>query len=87
MKMKTLGMVIFLLLSAGTLCFGTGEETKTDGASVSGQETVKVPAPLAIVLQPVHEFEPVLEGDEVVHSFAVENKGDAELVIERVQTT
>ncbi|MEZ4526061.1 MAG: DUF1573 domain-containing protein [Desulfobacterales bacterium] len=72
MKMKRFCMVIFLILAAGTLCFGAGEEAKT---------------PLAFVAQAVHEFEPVLDGDEVIHSFAVQNRGNAELRIERVQTS
>lgn len=71
MKMKTWSIITFLLLSAGTLCFGAGEEAKK---------------PLALAPQAVHEFEPVLDGDEVIHSFVVQNKGDAELQIERVNT-
>ncbi len=71
MKMKTFGVVIFLILSVGTLCFGAEEEAKK---------------PFAFAPQAVHEFEPVLDGDEVIHTFVIQNKGNAELEIERVQT-
>ncbi len=87
MKMKTFGMVIFLILTAGTLCFGTGGEAdKTGGAGDAVNQADKTAAPLAFAPQPVHEFDPVLDGDEVIYSFVVQNKGDAELQIERVNT-
>jgi hypothetical protein len=32
------------------------------------------------------EFEPVIDGQEVVHEFAIQNKGNAPLNVERVKT-
>ncbi len=43
-------------------------------------------APDAVAVEPVFEFKPVLDGDEVVHDFVIQNKGSADLEIQRVQT-
>jgi len=63
-----------------------GSEAVISETAPAANDTDKVRAPLTVVPQPVHEFEPVLEGDGVVHNFVIENKGNAELQIERVQT-
>ncbi len=43
-------------------------------------------APVAHFPQEIFEFEPVLGGSEVMHDFVVQNKGSAELKIEKVKT-
>lgn len=72
MKLKTTSLAGILLLLAAAACFGA--ETKTT-------ET-----PEAVAVEPVFEFKPVLDGEEVVHDYMIQNKGSAELKIERVQT-
>ena len=47
---------------------------------------ISLKQPLAIVPAPVHQFEPVAEGQEVAHAFIVQNKGSAPLEIKRVKT-
>ena len=42
--------------------------------------------PAAFFPQTLYEFSPVLDGANVVHEFAVQNKGTATLNIERVKT-
>ncbi len=34
----------------------------------------------------IYEFKPVLEGDEVIHDYIVQNKGTAPLKIEKVKS-
>ncbi len=43
-------------------------------------------APVAVLPQTVYEFPPVLEGQEVIHDFVIQNKGTAVLKVERVKT-
>jgi len=43
-------------------------------------------APKAFLPLTKWEFEPVIDGQEVVHEFAVQNRGNAPLNIERVKT-
>jgi len=42
--------------------------------------------PNAAVVENSYEFEPVLDGAQVVHDFVVMNKGNAVLEIEKVET-
>lgn len=43
--------------------------------------------PVADIPDPVHAFEPTIDGDYVVHDFAVFNRGNALLKIQKVSTT
>ncbi len=43
-------------------------------------------SPKAFLPKTSYEFDPVPEGVEIIHEFLVENKGDAELKIEKVKT-
>jgi hypothetical protein len=71
MKSKpVLLMFLLVVLSAG-LCFGSSEQGKK---------------PIAFAPEPVFEFQPVLDGDEVIHDFIIKNTGTDELKIDRVQT-
>ena len=72
MKLKTLGLAGILLLIAAAVCFGA--------------ENAATEAPDAVAVEPVFEFKPVLDGDEVVHDYVIQNKGSAELEVQRVQT-
>mgnify|MGYP001819891981 CR=1 FL=1 len=45
------------------------------------------PAPKALFVEKSWEFEPVLEGAEVVHGFVVKNQGLAPLKITNVKTS
>jgi hypothetical protein len=72
MKVKIFSAFLFFMLFAGAVCLGLeGEEVKN---------------PLAVAPGEIFEFDPVLDGDQVTHNFVIQNKGDAELRIERVQT-
>ena len=44
------------------------------------------PAAMAAVIEPDFSFGTVAEGKELTHTFMVENRGDAKLVITKVET-
>lgn len=72
MRVKICSIMLFLLLASGTLCFGTAEKAEA--------------APFAFAPDPQYTFKNALDGDSVIHDFIIQNKGTAELKIERVQT-
>lgn len=72
MKLKCVGMALGIVLMVAAACFGSA-----GGASE---------APLAVALEPIFQFKPVVDGEEVVHDFVIQNRGTAELEIQRVQT-
>jgi hypothetical protein len=49
-------------------------------------ESQGVNSPSALVVKDVFEFNPVLEGTEVMHDFIIQNKGSAPLEIQNVKT-
>jgi len=51
-----------------------------------GQTAAESGAPVAVMESQYHEFAHVLDGEKVEHTFIIRNKGDAELVIERINT-
>jgi hypothetical protein len=42
--------------------------------------------PVAVAPEPSHTFPTVVEGNEVVHDFVIQNKGNETLEIQKVQT-
>ena len=72
MRVKICSIMLFLLMVSGTLCFGADEAAKE--------------LPFAFAPEPEYKFTSALDGDEVIHDFILQNKGTAELKIERVQT-
>lgn len=73
MKAKTLPVWVLLC----GLCFAA-VAVQAAGDNATG--------PKAYIPEPRYEFDPVLDGDEVVHDFAIYNKGDATLEILKVET-
>lgn len=61
---------------------GPWDATRTAWAE-SKAETGK--SPKAVFLEPNHHFAPIMEGATITHDFYVENKGDAPLLIQKVQ--
>lgn len=72
MKLKLIGISIGIVFVLAAVCFGA-----SDGPSDT---------PLAVALEPTYKFEPVLDGEEVVHDFVIQNRGTAELQIHDVKT-
>lgn len=79
MKMTSAVMILTLLLIAGAssaYAENPGMQTPNDASGT----------PSAVIPDGNYEFEPVLEGAEVIHEFKVLNTGTAPLEIERIKT-
>ena len=59
---------------------GTVHEERVESPQTSIEQ------PLAVLPSAAHKFDPVVEGQEVVHAFIVQYKGSAPLIIQRVKT-
>lgn len=55
----------------------------TEPSATSGEPKA---AAKAVAVEPVFEFEPVLDGETVTHKFVIKNTGTAELKILKVRT-
>lgn len=55
-------------------------------ASIGFGSQPQGPAPAAVFSQPSFQFESALEGQAVEHDFVVQNKGSADLRIEKIKT-
>jgi len=51
----------------------------------SDAENITREKPVAFLPEQIFEFEPVIEGDIVIHDFIIQNKGTAPLVIHKVR--
>ena len=51
----------------------------------SDAENITGGKPVAFLPEQIFEFEPVIEGDIVIHDFIIQNKGTAPLVIHKVR--
>jgi hypothetical protein len=54
-------------------------------ATAMAMEAEKKPGPAAVFPEKTYQFDPVLEGIAVSHVFKVQNKGNEELLIQRVK--
>ena len=74
MKLRFLSIFLSVvcILSFGSVVFGASQQTH--------------PSPSAFVPESRYTFPTVLDGVEVTHDFIIQNKGDAELMIEKVKT-
>jgi hypothetical protein len=45
-----------------------------------------IPGPRAVVSESVFEFQPVIEGSQIVHDFIIENRGDSPLAIPHLKS-
>ena len=72
MKLKALTVfsIVLFLTLFAGVCWGTQDQT----------------APSAVYPKTSYEFPAALDGDKVVHSFVIQNKGTATLKVERVKT-
>ena len=82
MKMKTNIMILFFLLIAAFQAAAAETSMLRDAGDVTNPSAV----PSAVIHQDKYEFDPVIEGIEVVHAFSIENTGTAPLEIERIKT-
>jgi hypothetical protein len=69
------------IILIGVLCL-IGFRPFSFGAEVGGE----LKLPLAYLPSANFEFEPVVEGKEVIHDFVIQNKGAALLQVQSVKT-
>ncbi len=43
-------------------------------------------SPSALIAKPLYEFEPVVDGTQVMHDYVIQNKGAKTLEIQKVKT-
>ena len=71
MKVKLVALLIVTIL-LGSNAIGAKEETPVSSS--------------ALIIQPIFEFAPVVDGTEVVHDYIIQNKGSSTLEIQKVKT-
>jgi hypothetical protein len=55
------------------------------GNSIAAEEISPV-LPSTLIAEAVYEFEPVVDGTQVMHDYLIQNKGDGTLEIQKVKT-
>lgn len=58
----------------------------TDNRNPAPENDPQLLVPHLVVIEPLFEFDRVLEGEAVEHDFLIENRGDAPLAIQQVRT-
>ncbi|MFO7883914.1 MAG: hypothetical protein R6U68_03750 [Desulfobacteraceae bacterium] len=80
----TIGLIFFI---SSSCCAG---QTESTGENVSAREihsaAKKESAPCVFFPAHTYKFKNAVEGTEIVHSFMVQNKGNAPLLIQNVRT-
>ena len=71
MKVKLVALIIVTIL-IGSNAIGAKEETPV--------------SPSALIRQPIYQFVPVVDGNEVVHDYIIQNKGTTTLEIQKIKT-
>ncbi len=56
------------------------------GGNAIGAEKKTPTSPSALIAQPEYEFEPVVDGTQVIHDYVIQNKGTETLEIQKVKT-
>lgn len=90
---KRIGHLIFcfwaVILVLGCMTASAADQTddadKGDAAAQTMEEDAAEPLPGILIDEPVFDFGSLYEGDPVLHTFVIGNKGDAGLVIEKVK--
>lgn len=75
MKKRTWQLYLMTLLLASALL----------AVTAMAKEPERKAAPAAVFPEKTYQFKPVLEGTVVTHVFKVQNKGTADLLIQRVK--
>lgn len=56
------------------------------GSNTIGAKDETLVSPSALIRQPIYQFVPVVDGNEVVHDYIIQNKGTATLEIQKIKT-
>ena len=68
------------------LAAGASSLVVTDNRNPAPERNPQSPGPELMVTEPLFDFDRVLEGEEVVHDFLVENHGAGPLSIHQIRT-
>jgi hypothetical protein len=88
-SLNSVTAIICSILWLSCIAYAAPENVPSDSQSKTGTaELAPQPdkAPKAFLPVTKWEFEPVIDGQEVIHDFVIQNKGDAPLNVERVKT-
>ena len=68
------------------LAAGASSLVVTDNRNPAPEHNPRSPGPELMVTEPLFDFDRVMEGEEVVHDFLVENHGAGPLAIHQIRT-
>lgn len=76
---------IILLLASIVATLQLGAISGCSSSMIDGKIATAAKTPKAVVPESIYRFDPVDEGTDIQHDFVIENRGQAPLVIEKVQ--
>jgi hypothetical protein len=77
-------IAMLMLLWGATAGFGASNQAPEEASSIAADPAQD--APVAVIPELKHEFDPVVDGAEVVQDFTVRNTGKGTLAIHQVKT-
>ena len=83
MKFRVIALTTMLMMLWGATVPVAASDEATGKATT---DDVAVGKPVVILPEMTFEFEPVVDGMEITHDFAIKNTGDGPLAIQRVKT-
>lgn len=88
LKISIFSLAVAICFSTAMVVCAENETSKKSDkakAEVKTAESVKK-GPVAVAPEPKYEFKSAMDSAEVVHSFVLQNKGDATLLVKKVKT-
>ena len=88
-NLNSIAAIICSILWLSCISYAAPPNVPSDSHSKTGSAELAPQAdkaPKAFLPVTKWEFEPVIDGQEVVHEFVIQNKGNAPLNVERVKT-
>jgi len=87
MKIRYFIINILLISILWTISIEAADnETATDNQQPTVSANAVKKTPQAVVAEPVFQASPVIEGNDIVHTFIIKNTGNETLNISRVKT-
>lgn len=77
---------ILACMLAALVVFGPSGLLQADDSTTESSTKTSAPRPRAVFPEMKYQFEPVLEGERVKHTYKVVNKGEGDLKIDKVKT-
>lgn len=83
MKYRMLALTAMLVMLWGAAAPVAASD---EAAGKAATDEVADQKPVVVLPEMTYEFEPVVDGTEITHDFAIKNTGDGPLAIQRVKT-